>query len=240
MRKWRFLRYRPSVRGHCGDLIRGEFVQSQTLDNIGQPAVRSSQSASQFQRELVALIPHLRAFSRVLCGRRAIAEDMAQEALAKAWRSRERFELGTNLKAWLFTILRNEFYSHTRRAWRETHWDDDIGNNIPAPAREQEWALELSDAARALNALPDCQREPLILVAAGGLSYEEAAGICGTPVGTTKSRVARARAAMAKSLDGSKPLPSRSEIRTVGISADILAQLSALTRRGAHSAGANA
>jgi RNA polymerase sigma-70 factor (ECF subfamily) len=91
-----------------------------------------------------------------------------------------------------------------------------------------------------LNALPDCQREPLILVAAGGLSYEEAAGICGTPVGTTKSRVARARAAMAKSLDGSKPLPSRSEIRTVGISADILAQLSALTRRGAHSAGANA
>jgi RNA polymerase sigma-70 factor (ECF subfamily) len=197
------------------------------------PVATPSQSSPQFQRELIALIPHLRAFSRVLCGRRAIAEDMAQEALAKAWRARDRFELGTNLKAWLFTILRNEFYSHTRRAWRETHWDDDLGDNIPAPAREQEWAMELSDAARALSALPDCQREPLILVAAGGLSYEDAAGICGTPVGTTKSRVARARAAMTKSLNGSKPLPPRPSVRKLRASDDILAQLSALTQQRA-------
>jgi RNA polymerase sigma-70 factor, ECF subfamily len=199
----------------------------------------SAQAAFQFQRDLVALIPHLRAFSRVLCGRRAIAEDMAQEALAKAWRARERFEPGTNLKAWLFTILRNEFYSHARRAWRETHWDDDLGDNIPAPAREQEWAMELSDAARALNALPDCQREPLILVAAGGLSYEEAAGICGTPVGTTKSRVARARAAMAKSLAGSKRLPPRPALRTLAVSDDLLAQLGILAQRGTYRAHAN-
>jgi RNA polymerase sigma-70 factor (ECF subfamily) len=185
------------------------------------------------------LIPHLRAFSRVLCGRRDLAEDLAQEALAKAWRARERFELGTNLKAWLFTILRNEFYSLARKAWRETHWDDDLGDNIPAPPREQEWAMELSDAARALNALPDCQREPLILVSAGGLSYEEAAGICGTPIGTTKSRVARARAAMTKSLEGSKALPPRPALRTLGTSEDLLAQLSVLAQRGAHSAHAN-
>ena len=194
----------------------------------------------QFQHDLIALIPHLRAFSRVLCGRRAIAEDMAQEALAKAWRSRERFEPGTNLKAWLFTILRNEFYSHARKAWRETHWDDDLGDNIPAPARAQEWAMELSDAARALNALPDRQREPLILVSAGGMSYEEAAGICGTPVGTTKSRVARARAAMTKSLDGSAPLPPRPALRAPDAGRDILAQLSVLAQRGAHSVHANA
>lgn len=209
-------------------------------NNSSLPAPASSQAASRFQHDLVALIPHLRAFSRVLCGRRAIAEDMAQEALAKAWRARERFEPGTNLKAWLFTILRNEFYSHARRAWRETHWDDDLGDNIPAPAREQEWAMELSDAARALNALPDCQREPLILVAAGGLSYEEAAGICGTPIGTTKSRVARARAAMTKSLAGPKPLPPRPALRTLGVSDDLLAQLSVLARRGAYSAHGNA
>ncbi len=209
-------------------------------NNSPLPTPTSSQSALQFQRDLVALIPHLRAFSRVLCGRRAIAEDMAQEALAKAWRARDRFEAGTNLKAWLFTILRNEFYSHARRAWRETHWDDDLGDNIPAPAREQEWAMELSDAARALNALPDCQREPLILVAAGGLSYEEAAGICGTPVGTTKSRVARARAAMTKSLAGSKRLPPRTVLRTLSVSDDILAQLSVLAQRGAYSVHANA
>jgi RNA polymerase sigma-70 factor (ECF subfamily) len=170
--------------------------------------VSSAQSSARFQRELVALIPHLRAFSRVLCGRRAIAEDLAQEALAKAW--------------------------------RETHWDDDLGDNIPAPPREQEWAMELSDAARALNALPDCQREPLILVSAGGLSYEEAANICGTPVGTTKSRVARGRAAMARSLDGSKSLPPRPALRTLGTSEDLLAQLSVLAQRGAHSVLANA
>lgn len=175
-----------------------------------------------------------------MCGRRELAEDLAQEALAKAWRARERFELGTNLKAWLFTILRNEFYSHARKAWRETHWDDDLGDNIPGPAREQEWAMELSDAVRALNALPDCQREPLILVSAGGLSYEEAAGICGTPVGTTKSRVARARAAMTKSLDSSGPLPPRPALRSLATSENILAQLSVLAQRGAHSVHANA
>jgi hypothetical protein len=100
--------------------------------------------------------------------------------------------------------------------------------------------MELSDAARALNALPDCQREPLILVAAGGLSYEEAAGICGTPVGTTKSRVARARAAMTKSLAGSKRLPPRTVLRTLSVSDDILAQLSVLAQRGAYSVHANA
>jgi RNA polymerase sigma factor (sigma-70 family) len=136
-------------------------VSPETKANSAMTSASSAQAAARFQRELVALIPHLRAFSRVLCGRRAIAEDLAQEALAKAWRARERFELGTNLKAWLFTILRNEFYSHARRAWRETHWDDDLGDNIPAPPREQEWAMELSDAARALNALPDCQRPVL-------------------------------------------------------------------------------
>jgi RNA polymerase sigma-70 factor, ECF subfamily len=214
-------------------------VSPENQNSSTVPAITSAQSSDRFQRDLIALIPYLRAFSRVLCGRRAIAEDMAQEALAKAWRARERFEIGTNLKAWLFTILRNEFYSHTRKAWRETHWDDDLGDNIPAPAREQEWAMELSDAARALNALPDIQREPLILVAAGGLSYEEAAGICGTPIGTTKSRVARARAAMTKSLAGSIPLPPRPALRTLGTSDEILAQLSVLAQHGASSVHAN-
>jgi RNA polymerase sigma-70 factor (ECF subfamily) len=217
----------------------GQIVTTQTLNNVSTPATAGV--AFQFQRDLIALIPHLRAFSRVLCGRRAIAEDMAQDALAKAWRARERFEPGTNLKAWLFTILRNEFYSHARRAWRETHWDDDLGDNIAGPAREQESAMELSDAARALSALPDCQREPLILVSAGGLSYEEAANICGTPVGTTKSRVARARAALTKSLDGgSRPLPPRPALRILDVSEDLLAQLSVLAQRGAHSVHANA
>jgi RNA polymerase sigma-70 factor (ECF subfamily) len=175
-------------------------VSPETKANSAMTSASSAQAAARFQRELVALIPHLRAFSRVLCGRRAIAEDLAQEALAKAWRARERFELGTNLKAWLFTILRNEFYSHARRAWRETHWDDDLGDNIPAPPREQEWAMELSDAARALNALPDCQREPLILVSAGGLKVTASASC--TPHARHERRpsgaVERSRAAWRK------------------------------------------
>jgi len=77
--------------------------------DLNAPALPLCRPSPQFERDLVALIPHLRAFSRMLCGKRAIAEDMAQEALAKAWRARANFEPGTNLKAWLFTILRNEF-----------------------------------------------------------------------------------------------------------------------------------
>ena len=196
----------------------------------------SARLSSQFQCELIALIPHLRRFSRALCGRRAIAEDMAQEALAKAWRARDRFEPGTNLKAWLFTILRNEFCSHARRGWRETHWDSNKGERIAAPADEQEWAMYLSDAARALGGLSDGQREALILVGAGGFSYEDAAEICGTAMGTVKSRVARARVALTKILDGDKPLPPSPPTHLTGASDDILAQLSALTPAGTASA----
>lgn len=199
-------------------------------------AVVHDRLSSQFQRDLIALIPHLGRFSRSLCGRGAIAEDMAQEALAKAWRSRASFESGTNLKAWLFTILRNEFCSQARRGWREAHWDSEKGENIAAPACEQEWAMDLSDATRALDGLPDGQREALILVGAGGFSYEDAAEICGTAMGTVKSRVARARIALSKILDGDKPLPPSLPSRLTGASDNILAQLSALMPAGAASA----
>jgi RNA polymerase sigma-70 factor (ECF subfamily) len=186
-------------------------MDSQALNRLDV----STHLSSQFQRELIALIPHLRAFSCGLCGKRAIAEDMAQEALTKAWRSRDRFEPGTNLKAWLFAILRNEFYSHGRRAWREAHWDSEKGERIAAPANEQEWAINLS---------------------AGGFSYEDAARISGIPMGTAKSRVARARVALLKILDGDKPLPRYSSLRMTSASDDILAQLSALAPAGATSA----
>ena len=192
----------------------------------------SARLSSQFQRELIAFIPHLRKFSSVLCGRQAIAEDMVQETLAKAWRARDRFEPGTNLKAWLFTILRNECCSHARRGWRETHWDSGKGESIAAPANEQEWAMNLSDAARALGGLPDGQRKALILVGAGGFSYEDAAEICGTAMGTVKSRVARARASLLKILDGDKPLPPSSTMDLLGAADGILAQLSALAPAG--------
>ncbi len=189
-----------------------------------------------FKRDLLALIPNLRAFSRTLCGRRGIADDMAQDALAKAWRARGRFEPGSNLKAWLFTILRNEVYSNARRAWRHADWNPEKGENIAAPAHEQDWSIELSDTARALSMLPVAQREALILVAAGGFSYDEAARISGAQLGTVKSRVARARTALQAILDGKDALPP-----TQGPSdpmTDILAQLSALTPAGVQSPAA--
>ena len=185
-----------------------------------------------FQTDLLALIPFLRAFSRTLCGNRAVADDMAQEALAKAWRSREHFQPGTNLKAWLFTILRNEFYSHKRRAWRDVTWDDDLGRNVPTLANVQIWKTDLSDTARALAGLNDDQREALLLVAVGGFSYEDAAQICGAAVGTVKSRVARARAALLEALDGDKPLPHYRTAHDVSAFDSILAQLTAIMPTG--------
>ena len=155
-------------------------------------------------------MPQLQAFSRSLCRRHGLAEDMAQDALAKAWRSRHLFEPGTNLKAWLFTILRHRYYSHMRRAWREIRWDDDAGEQIPAPADEQMWAMELSDCARALSQLPQQQRDAVLLIGAGGLTYDDAAAILHTPVGSLKSRTSRGRSDMAKYLTGEKPLQPRS------------------------------
>lgn len=210
-------------------------MKSQVPNTRDAPALRAPRPSPQFQRDLIALIPPLRAFSRMLCGRRAIAEDMAQEALAKAWRAHHRFEPGTNLKAWLFTILRNEYYSHARRAWRESDWDEDLGGSIAAPPLEQEWAMELSDTARALGGLREGQREALILVAAGGFSYEDAAKVCAAPVGTIKSRVGRARVALTSILDGNKPIPARSVSRAKDATEHIVAQLTALASGGAAS-----
>jgi RNA polymerase sigma-70 factor, ECF subfamily len=204
------------------------------IAQVWQPTTRRP-AADAFERELVALIPQLRAFSRALCRKRTTADDIAQDALAKAWRSRDSFEPGTNMKAWLFTILRNTFYSGTRRSWREIAWDAELGEQIAGPANAQEWAVDLSDATRALFSLPCSQREALILVAAGGFTYEAAAKICDAPSGTVKSRVARARASMSSMLDGGRPmpprpLPPRPPLRAMDAAGDILAELSAAMR----------
>src|SRR5208282_3436283 len=88
----------------------------------GSATVRSPQEMKDFERELVSSIPFLRRFSNAQCRQRDLAEDMLQETLAKAWRYRDQYKPGTKLKAWLVTILRHEFCSHMRRAWRETQW----------------------------------------------------------------------------------------------------------------------
>jgi RNA polymerase sigma-70 factor (ECF subfamily) len=151
-----------------------------------------------FQKDLTDAIPHLRAFARSLCGNPAEADDLVQETLIKAWTARERFEDGSSIRAWTFRILRNHFYSERRRAWRKQESGGEIPENAAVTGEGQSWALQLDDVRRALLDIPDEQREALVLVGAGGLSYEEAANVCGCAVGTVKSRVSRGRAALEK------------------------------------------
>jgi RNA polymerase sigma-70 factor (ECF subfamily) len=181
-----------------------------------------------FKNGLLELVPFLRAFARSLCGNPEMADDLAQETLVKAWQARNMFTAGTNLKAWLFTILRNQFYSDRRRAWRQAPWDQDAAERIPGSSGEQTWAAELSDTARALTCLSDEQREALILVGAGGFSYEDAAAICNCAVGTVKSRVARARKSLLAILEGEEPLPLNPHAGEGDAAHDIMAQLDRL------------
>lgn len=183
---------------------------------------------AQFKADLLDLIPFLRAFARSLCGNQETADDLAQETLVKAWQARDMFAPGTNLKAWLFTILRNQFYSDRRRAWRQAPWDQEAAERIPGSAGEQSWAAELSDTARALSCLSDEQREALILVGAGGFSYEDAARICNCAVGTVKSRVARARKSLISILEGEEALPPAVQPTEGDAANEILAQLDRL------------
>jgi RNA polymerase sigma-70 factor (ECF subfamily) len=149
-----------------------------------------------FQRELVKLIPHLRAFARTLTGNAAQADDLAQDAMIKAWDARKSFQLGTNMKAWTFMILRNQFYSDKRRSWRQIQLDQEAAERTLVAVDNPEAPLALDELRLAMAMLPDEQREALILVGAGGFAYEEAADICGCAIGTVKSRVSRARKAL--------------------------------------------
>lgn len=149
-----------------------------------------------FQRELVTLIPHLRAFARTLTGDATAADDLAQDAMIKAWDARASFQLGTNMKAWTFMILRNQFYSDKRRSWRSTQLDQEAAERTLVAVDDPGSPIALDELRLAMGMLPHEQREALILVGAGGFAYEEAADICGCAVGTVKSRVSRARKAL--------------------------------------------
>ena len=153
-------------------------------------------SEGQFKRDLVTLIPHLRAFARTLCGDAAAADDLAQDTVMKAWDARSSYQMGTNMKAWTFMILRNQFYSEKRRSWRQTQLDQEAAERTLVATDDPGSPLALDELRQALTMLPSEQREALILVGAGGFAYEEAADICGCAVGTVKSRVSRARRAL--------------------------------------------
>lgn len=150
-------------------------------------------SSEQVRKGLVAYLPNLRAFGIALCGDADRADDLVQETMLKAWNSIDSFQEGTNLRAWLFTILRNTYFSECRRRRREVpDQDGDYVARLSVPPAQQ-GRMDAQDLMRALGELTDDQREALILVGAEGFAYEEAAIICNCAVGTIKSRVNRAR-----------------------------------------------
>jgi RNA polymerase sigma-70 factor, ECF subfamily len=142
---------------------------------------------------LLGAVPSLRAFAISLSGNVDRADDLVQDTLMRALANIHRFEPGTNLNAWLFTILRNLFHSEYRKRKREVEDADGSYAARLATAPEQTARLDFDDLRLALAKLSPDQREAVLLIGAEGFSYEEAAQICGTAVGTIKSRVNRAR-----------------------------------------------
>ncbi len=149
---------------------------------------------------MLAAVPNLRAFAISLCGNVDRANDLVQETLLRAWSHLDSFEPGTNMAAWLFTILRNHFRSEFRKRKREVEdADGSYANSLTTP-EEQTSHIEFGELREALLKLSADQREALVLIGASGFSYEEAANICGCAVGTIKSRVNRARIKLAELL----------------------------------------
>lgn len=170
---------------------------------------RTASDKADFKRELTEVVPHLRAFARGLCGRPDMADDLVQETMMKAWAAQERFQPGTSMRAWTFVILRNAYLTDMRRNRFRGDYDEGVAERILTAPAGQEEPLHLADMHRALMTLPPERREALLLVGAGGFSYEEASEICGCAVGTIKSRVGRARAAISGML-AEGDIPKRS------------------------------
>jgi len=160
------------------------------------------------KHELVEALPMLRAFARSLAGNRDRADDLVQETVMRALANKDKFQEGTNLHAWLVTILRNQYYSEGRKRRREVEDAEGAHAARLSDIAAQPGHLELDDFLRAMQILPSEQREALVLIGASGFSYEEAAEICGVRIGTVKSRVSRARARLEEVLNGGVALPS--------------------------------
>lgn len=161
--------------------------------------------AFDFRRELMGVVPHLRAFARGLCGRADFADDLVQETLLRAWGARAKFQPGTSMKSWTFVILRNAFLSEARRNRFHGEYDPDAAERLLSHPPDQEHGLHVGDLKAAMMQLSVQRREALLLVGAGGLSYEEAAEIAQCAVGTMKSRVSRARRHLEQLLEAAGP-----------------------------------
>lgn len=184
-------------------------MQSPTLTTSGasSAAVIQGHCDNKFSEELVAQLPFLNALARTLCRDKELAADLAQQTALRAWQARRRYQIGSNMKAWLRVILRNEYSSVRRRAWRNVQLDPELETSLETSYQQQATA-ELADAVRAIHSLPPTQQRDFISVAIGGTTYREAATSSCCSTGTTKSRVARARFAVRKMCDGTAPSSS--------------------------------
>jgi RNA polymerase sigma-70 factor, ECF subfamily len=163
-------------------------VPSEAEQNLGQ----------NLHAQILVCLPHLRAFARSLTGDRDRADDLVQSAIQRALGAAAQFTPGTNFKGWIFTILRNVYFSELRSHRRLEIPIDEANLDSHATQPTQFAGLEFGEFRRAFDTLPAEQREALVLVGADGFSYEQAAAVCGAPIGTVKSRVSRARRELGK------------------------------------------
>lgn len=199
-----------------------------------QEALSESGSEWSFADELERLIPELRAFACSLCRQRELADDLVQDTCLKAWQALGTFEPGAPLRPWLFRILRNEYYQYTRRAWRSAPLDQDYAENTLSAPAGLDARIDFRVLQAAMSALPDVQREALILVVAAGYTYEEAGEICNCSPGTIKSRVSRAREAvifrMQRADTGQVGGSTRDDSRSANGHIDLISDIETLTR----------
>ena len=196
-----------ALKAHYDDLVHAPLpdkfldllARLEKEEQRGEQQEKPDASAS-FKDELVAEMSNLRAFAISLSGSVSLADDLVQETLLRAWSKSDKFQPGTSLRAWLFTILRNIYYSNYRKRAREVQDSDGAYARRLVVSGDQESHLDLEDFRKALAPLPAEQREVLILVGANGLSYEEAATICEVEIGTIKSRLSRARSKLVELL----------------------------------------
>ena len=154
---------------------------------------------------IVDLIPALRAFARTFCRDADDADDLVQETLTKGIANIDKFEPGTRMKSWLFTIMRNTYYTQIKITVREAPGLLDCVSSRPVSEASQEWSVQSREVRDAIQQLPEHQREVLMLIGVLGMSYEDTADICRCAVGTVKSRLNRARAGVLEYLGESSP-----------------------------------
>ena len=162
----------------------------------------SDEKPAALKQQVAELIPALRAFARTFTVNPSDGDDLVQETLFRALRSIDGFRPGTNLKSWLFTIMRNTYYTQYRKGIRERPGAEDCVSLRLVVSASQEWSVAESELKAALSRLTPDQREILVMVAGLGFSYEEAANVMGCAVGTIKSRLSRARDALTEEMGG--------------------------------------